>query len=564
MPVSTFSNSYGSYSPINFSNQFVNTAKNPPAKPVGETYPGYSPASFSQQFVQKAKTPPMSNKDFYSSPTPVGGYTPNNGGFSVGYSGSGEHPEITGESTPGIYNSGSFGSAATPDLSNSVKVGDWFRFMQEQGYDTSGLDSKKLQHLSGNAGFQEYIQSGLKMAGSNSQGATTQATQFGGGASGGIGASGSWDTAQPSTMESLVRKLQTGASTVGKNVVSGIEGAIGRAIKPTSSAYAVGEGGVPSTTSQSQGGLGGFLESIKRRVELSRPKGASPISGGVRGFLGNVTDVLGQILSLPEMGLSEGLAGGYTGGTRIVPTSVERFGNLPVVKPTGNFDIQNLLGTQDQTVPEIPPAVTPSFNDGSNYGFQNAEVGNFLNKLISSYASMGAEQSAMVDTSSMDAWYQQALQQSGMTEQQAGLETINQQIQVVADLLDNLDKDITEESKNFLMTEGQRRRLVETRGKPLRDELAKLVAGASKYGVNIKNTLAMLEQQIGMKRDEVKMRLEAQKSVQANKQAGLKGLTSLLPYMTPTAGQQLSSQTQKDIATMKNEGGGSIADLLAG
>ena len=179
MPVSTFSNSYGSYSPINFSNQFVNAAKNPPAKPVGETYPGYSPASFSQQFVQKAKTPPMSNKDFYSSPTPVGGYTPNNGGFSVGYSGSGEHPEITGESTPGIYNSGSFGSAATPDLSNSVKVGDWFRFMQEQGYDTSGLDSKKLQHLSGNAGFQEYIQSGLKMAGSNSQGATTQATQFG-------------------------------------------------------------------------------------------------------------------------------------------------------------------------------------------------------------------------------------------------------------------------------------------------------------------------------------------------------------------------------------------------
>src|SRR3990167_9662065 len=93
MPVSTFSNSYGSYSPINFSNQFVNTAKNPPAKPVGETYPGYSPASFSRQFVKTATTPPVSNQDFYSSPYPVGqtsggGYTPE-GSYSAGFHGVG-------------------------------------------------------------------------------------------------------------------------------------------------------------------------------------------------------------------------------------------------------------------------------------------------------------------------------------------------------------------------------------------------------------------------------------------------------------------------------------------
>jgi hypothetical protein len=76
-----------------------------------------------------------------------GNFTPD-GSYSTGYQGSGEHPEITGESTPGIYASnpqmlggvlrqGSFGPVIKPDLSNPGKVGDYLDYLKEMGYDTS-------------------------------------------------------------------------------------------------------------------------------------------------------------------------------------------------------------------------------------------------------------------------------------------------------------------------------------------------------------------------------------------------------------------------------------------
>lgn len=73
-----------------------------------------------------------------------GGFTPD-GSYSAGYHGSGEHPEITGESTPGQYQSGSFGSVLNPDFSNFGKAGDWIRYVESMGYDVSGLDKYKLE-----------------------------------------------------------------------------------------------------------------------------------------------------------------------------------------------------------------------------------------------------------------------------------------------------------------------------------------------------------------------------------------------------------------------------------
>jgi hypothetical protein len=84
-----------------------------------------------------------------------GGFTPD-GSYSAGYHGSGEHPEITGESTPGIYTSkpivlngvlrqGSFGPIAKPDLSNGGKVKDFIDYVSEMGYDTSQVDRAAIE-----------------------------------------------------------------------------------------------------------------------------------------------------------------------------------------------------------------------------------------------------------------------------------------------------------------------------------------------------------------------------------------------------------------------------------
>ena len=73
-----------------------------------------------------------------------GGFTPD-GSYSAGYHGSGEHPEITGESTPGQYKSGSFGPIIKPDLSNGQKVTEFLRYVSEMGYDVSGVDKASIE-----------------------------------------------------------------------------------------------------------------------------------------------------------------------------------------------------------------------------------------------------------------------------------------------------------------------------------------------------------------------------------------------------------------------------------
>lgn len=73
-----------------------------------------------------------------------GGFTPD-GSYSAGYHGSGEHPEISGESTPGQYQSGSFGSILSPDFSNRKKVSDWLSYVASMGFDVSGVDRNKLE-----------------------------------------------------------------------------------------------------------------------------------------------------------------------------------------------------------------------------------------------------------------------------------------------------------------------------------------------------------------------------------------------------------------------------------
>jgi hypothetical protein len=74
-----------------------------------------------------------------------GGFTPD-GSYSAGYHGSGEHPEITGESTPGDFKSGSFGPVAKPDFSNGIKVEKYLRYLQGLGYNVD-------KYFNGNEGL---------------------------------------------------------------------------------------------------------------------------------------------------------------------------------------------------------------------------------------------------------------------------------------------------------------------------------------------------------------------------------------------------------------------------
>jgi hypothetical protein len=89
-----------------------------------------------------------------------GGFTPD-GSYSTGYHGSGEHPEITGESTPGVYKSGSFGSIIKPDLSNGIKVEEFLKYVNSMGFDTTGVNKRSLedQYNQGTFGGLKFIES---------------------------------------------------------------------------------------------------------------------------------------------------------------------------------------------------------------------------------------------------------------------------------------------------------------------------------------------------------------------------------------------------------------------
>lgn len=483
-----------------------------------------------------------------------GGWT-SDGTWSVGYQGSGEHPEISGNSAGGQYQSGSFGSMYTPDLSNPSKVAEYNRYLQSQGLPTLTGDPNEISAQFNKTGSYTPPSNVLAYTAPGKTGYTGELTGATANAGGntisspqlaGATATGSGNT-QSSLMDAIVRKLQGGVGNVG----SAITGMVGNLIRPPSTVNA------QDFTSSNTQASPEYAKSDPWTLSLKKRLGQT-ISG-----LGSIlTPFLGET----RMGGGIGL-GAKISGEQAPYNTV--FGSTPLSQSSEAFPespfyqaVQRRLGSADTGTSfedlggeQPPPEITPS-TGGGNYGFQTQtpEVGQLVNEILSSLFSASPEQLAMTDTSSMDAWYQQAVQQSGLPSDQAALEAINKQVQVVADLLDNLDKDVTEESKNFLMTEAQRRKLVATRGKPLRDELTKLVAGANKYGVNIKNALAMLDQQIGLKKTEVQQRLEAQKAVEANRQSQLKGLTSLLPYLgATTGGQQLSSQTSTDIAAANSK-----------
>ncbi len=478
--------------------------------------PAYVPPGGSQPTVYYPTGTSMATS-YPSGQTSGGGNTPNGGGYSAGYSGSGDKPWITGESTPGVYKSGSFGSAGSPDLSNSTKVSEWLKFMQNQGYDTSGIDRKQLEQLSGRSGLQEYIASKL-------------------GSPQGSGAlAGSTATATSSPSNAISRAMVGAESPTSTGTMGSIGRLLGINLENAGTAYHLPELGLSEGLAGGQTPLTGQTPESAKMFSPYRYTPENKIMGGTE-------------------------AGTTPWGTDFTPGGAPQLVGQENLPAGGNLFDENTLGaTTDR-------ASTPRGNMGGGNYAQTAEVNDFLAEIMS--AIMGGtapELLAATDTSSMDAWYQEAMQQSGMTESQAALEAINKQIGVVSDLIDNLDADIAKEAGNFLMTEGQRRRLVATRGAPLRSELAKLAAGSSKYGVAIKDALGMLDQQIKLKQMQSTERLSAQKSVEESQQNKIKNMSSLLPYMTPSANEQysqeeamkralLQSQTSKDVANI-NQGG---------
>lgn len=481
---------------------------------------------------------------------------------SIGFQGSGEAPWITGESTPGQYQSGSFGSINTPDLSNPIKVSEYVKYMAGMGYDVSGINKKELEQAYNQGRASQYIASKLNKTPTTASTASTSPsismdTIQKALASGGLSTSPTQTATAPST------GTTGGITGMLGNAGSALTSAIGRAIQPASKAYAQDAGVGLSEEDLLKGGLTVDQPAGERKPFASSEQYTG--KGGLGYTLGTMADWLGQKLGLPEFGISERLAGSPTYGTGIASSSKEAGYTIPTIGSVGApiGGEENLFEETPQE-PMLDLGVDTGNYGGGNYA-QTQEVSDFIGELLNEILSSSPETYATADTSEMDAWYQEAMQQTGVTESQAALSTINNQIQVVSDLIDQLDKDIAAEAGNFLMTEAQRRRLVASRGQPLRDQLAKLAAGASKYGVAIKDALGMLDQQIKLKQMQSTERLASQKAIEASQQNKIKNLTSLLPYLTPNAGQQLSadeamkrallqSQTSKDVANI-NQGG---------
>lgn len=366
----------------------------------------------------------------------------------------------------------------------------------------------------------------------------------------------------------LLKRLQQGVGNVGQAIGGAVGGAgnnllsaIGRIVQPTAQATGIDYSKYMSPSDYSQ-------------YMSKAPVSPTPTTKTPFGYTGAGSPAeinLGPAIGRTVAGLG-GILGELTGGEKrltlggLMPAGLgayiagqtQPFFGSPVqaaerVEPTIDYSQYRSMAPEDLFTDE--DVVSNMSTGGGGYSFQTTELGDLLSYLMNTSLNAQPEQLATVDTSPIDSWVEMA-KSTGLDDSQAALEGVSKQITVITDLLENLDKDIAEEAGNFLMTEAQRRRLVASRGKPLRDQLTKLVAGASKYGVAIKDALSMLDQQIKLKQIQSQERLAAQKAIEESQQNRIKNLTNLLPYLgATTGGQELTAQTQKDIAAMKNEEG---------
>ena len=160
-------------------------------------------------------------------------------------------------------------------------------------------------------------------------------------------------------------------------------------------------------------------------------------------------------------------------------------------------------------------------------------------------SSSSQQQISSMPTEDLAAATQQIAQQMGIPAQQAAVNLANQEIMKLGDLIDNLDKDITETTAGSLMTESQRRRLVAAKGAPLRTQLIQLMRTAQYAGIGLDNSMKMLSQYIDSKKATMDNQFRYAQLNQTAEDERKKRLLATLPYLKPTAAELLPYQMQK-------------------
>ena len=184
---------------------------------------------------------------------------------------------------------------------------------------------------------------------------------------------------------------------------------------------------------------------------------------------------------------------------------------------------------------------------GGNYQLATNPIANdFISSIIQELtSSSGQQQIASMPTEDLAAATQQMSEQMGIPAQQAAVNLANQEIMKLGDLIDNLDKDITETTAGSLMTEPQRRRLVAAKGAPLRAQLIQLMRTAQYAGIGLDNSMKMLSQYIDSKKATMDNQFRYAQLNQTAEDERKKRLLSTLPYLQPAAKELLPYQMQK-------------------
>jgi len=437
-------------------------------------------------------------------------FHPGEGPRPVGYQGESGGPPAN----PQISRPGGFGSAEEPELSNTAKASEYLNYLKSQGYDTSGLSANQLSDAF-NKGTLGNVISGLTQSGTSgtsvSPDAVQRAMSFGGGATGGTGASGSWGTSTGGTdfMSQLQQAVKPTLANMGKVAM----GAIGRVIRPPEAAVAAETGG-------SQGNYNPFQkEENKNFLGLSRYG------------IGKTVENIGTALGLPEMfgGLSEKIAGGATPLTgskpgTTYPTTGKALPPYPVKTggPGGTY-----------------PSTTQTGGGGygpvqySNDPIMNDAISNFLTSAIQDAMSPTSQ----IEVPNWDADIASMRDEMGIPEMEATIRKVNDEINKVFDSIDSVDKDVQEiVDSGVLMTEGQRRNMVNKRLEPLRAQLSSLLRGAEKYGVAYEQVLKMLDQRMSAKQATYGAQMNAYQMQQGEEDKKFNRVLQLLPYMAQTQG----------------------------
>jgi len=246
-------------------------------------------------------------------------------------------------------------------------------------------------------------------------------------------------------------------------------------------------------------------------------------------------------------GLSEKIAGGATPLTGTKPGTT-----YPSVGTRGDI-IPTLYGPSTR---EQPPTTTDG-GGGGGFGPVQYSADPIMNDAISNFIN-SAFQDAMSPTSQIevpnwDADISAMRDELGIPEMEATIRKVNDEINKVFDSIDSVDKDVQEiVDSGVLMTEGQRRNMVNKRLEPLRAQLSSLLRGAEKYGVAYEQVLKMLDQRMSAKQATYGAQMNAYNMQQGEEDKKFNRVLQLLPYVAQTQGTRKTTGGGGGGATSSN------------